>query len=56
MNCAGNWYRDLFRYDWRRKSKTEKREPRISPETIELIKQMASENRLWGAERIQASC
>jgi len=33
--------------------KTEKREPRISPKTIELIKQMASENRLWGAERIR---
>ena len=47
------WHRDLFRYYWRRKSKTEKREPRISPETIELIKQMASENRLWGAERIR---
>ena len=47
------WHRDLFRFYWRRKSKTEKREPRISPETIELIKQMASENRLWGAERIR---
>jgi transposase InsO family protein len=47
------WHRDLFRFYWRRKSKSEKREPRISPETIELIKQMVSENRLWGAERIR---
>jgi hypothetical protein len=50
------WHRDLFRFYWRRKSKTEKREPRISPETIELIKQMASENRLWGANASAASC
>jgi hypothetical protein len=47
------WHRDLFRFYWVRKSKSEKHEPRISPETIELIKQMASENRLWGAERIR---
>ena len=47
------WHRDLFRYYWRRKSKSEKREPRISPETSQLIKQMARENRLWGAERIR---
>jgi hypothetical protein len=38
---------------YRCKSKLEKREPRISPETIELIQQMASENRLRGAERIR---
>jgi putative transposase len=47
------WHRDLFRRYWRCKSKLEKREPRISPETIELIQQMARENRLWGAERIR---
>jgi len=47
------WHRNLFRRYWRRKSKPEKREPRLSPETIELIKQMASENRVWGAERIR---
>jgi len=47
------WHRDLFRRYWRRKSKPEKRDPRISTGTIELIKQMASENRLWGAERIR---
>ena len=47
------WHRDLFRRYWRRKSKPEKRDPRISTETIELIQQMARENRLWGAERIR---
>jgi putative transposase len=47
------WHRDLFRRYWRCKSKPEKREPRISPETFELIQQMARENRLWGAERIR---
>ncbi len=29
------------------------RQPKISPETIALIKEMASTNRLWGAERIR---
>ena len=47
------WHRDLFRRYWRCKSKPEKREPRISLETIELIQQMVRENRLWGAERIR---
>ena len=47
------WHRDLFRRYWRRKSKPEKRDPHISTETIELIQQMARENRLWGAERIR---
>jgi putative transposase len=47
------WHRDLFHRYWRCKSKLEKREPRTSPETIELIQQMARENRLWGAERIR---
>ena len=48
-----SWHRNQFRLYWRRKSKSEKREPRISPEIIELLKQMASENGLWGAERIR---
>ena len=47
------WHHDLFRRYWRYKSKPEKRDPRISADTIELIKQMARENRLWGAERIR---
>jgi putative transposase len=47
------WHRNLFRCYWWCKSKPGKRDPRISPDTIELIKQMARENRLWGAERIR---
>jgi hypothetical protein len=47
------WHRDLFRRYWRRKSKNKRRQPRIAPETIALIKKMAMENRLWGAERIR---
>jgi transposase InsO family protein len=46
-------HRDLFRRYWRSKSKPMKRDPRISTETIELINQITSENRLWGAERIR---
>jgi transposase InsO family protein len=37
---------------WKRKTTTS-RKARVSAETIALIKQMARENRLWGAERIQ---
>ena len=47
------WYRELFWWYWKRKSKPKKRKLRISPETIALIRQMAKENRLWGAERIR---
>jgi putative transposase len=47
------WYRDLFRFYWRRKSRPTTRESRLAQETIELIKQMAEANRLWGAERIR---
>jgi putative transposase len=47
------WHRDLFRRYWRRKSKSKQRKPRISPENIQLIKQLSRENWLWGAERIR---
>ncbi len=47
------WHRDLFRIYWRRKSRAAQTEPRIAQETIRLIRQMSSENRLWGAERIR---
>ncbi len=46
------WHRELFRWYWRRKSK-KNRKPHISHETIDLIKQMAKENRLRGVERIR---
>jgi transposase InsO family protein len=48
------WHRDLFRRYWRWKSKPKKkRKPRLSPETIALIQQMARENLTWGAKRIR---
>lgn len=43
------WHRELFRWYWRRKSQGQ---PGISPETIALIRKIAKENLLWGAERI----
>jgi putative transposase len=47
------WHREGFRLYWRRKSKGKPRQPRISPEAIALIQQMAVENRTWGAKRIR---
>jgi transposase InsO family protein len=38
---------------WRQKSKGKARKPRISEETIALIKQMAIDNRRWGTKRIR---
>jgi hypothetical protein len=42
------WHRELFRLFWKRKTKACARKPRLSPETISLIKEMAAKNRLWG--------
>jgi putative transposase len=47
------WHRELFRLYWKRKSKAASRKPKVAAETIALIRQMATENRLWGAERIR---
>ncbi len=49
------WHRQGFRLLWKlkSKSKSKKREPKISQETIQLIQQMAKKNHLWGAERIR---
>jgi hypothetical protein len=47
------WHRDLFRLYGRNKSRSKARKPRLTQETIKLIKQMATENHLWGAERIR---
>jgi putative transposase len=47
------WHRDLFKWVWRRKSKsTGHRRPLPAP-LIGLIKRLVTENRLWGAERIR---
>jgi putative transposase len=47
------WHRELFRLFWKHKSKADARQPKLSPETITLIKEMVKNNRLWGAERIR---
>ncbi|MEO8288178.1 MAG: integrase core domain-containing protein [Chloroflexota bacterium] len=47
------WHKAGFRLFWKRKSRTASRERKLPAETIELIKWMAIENRLWGAERIR---
>jgi putative transposase len=47
------WHRELFRLYWKRRSKASSHKPKIAAETIALIREMAKENRLWGAERIR---
>jgi putative transposase len=47
------WHRQGFRLFWQRKSQGQARKLRIAEEAIALIKQMAVENRRWGAERIR---
>jgi putative transposase len=47
------WHREGFRLFWRRKSRPKSREPRVPKATVELIRQMAQNNKLWGAERIR---
>ena len=38
---------------WTHKCRVHERKPRLSSEAISLIKEMAANNRLWGAERIR---
>jgi putative transposase len=38
------WRRELFRFDWRLKSKRKQSKPKISHETVDLIRTMAIEN------------
>jgi len=45
------WHREGFRLLWRWKSRsTMPPTPRVSPDLVELIRRMAAENRLWGAD------
>jgi hypothetical protein len=48
-------HRDRFRHVWRRRSRPRSaaRTPKAPPETIALIREMASANPPWGAERIR---
>ena len=48
-----HWHRELFRMHWKRRSKAPAHQPKLAIETIALIREMATNNRLWGAERIR---
>jgi putative transposase len=47
------WHREGFRRFWKRKSQATSQKPKGAAETVALIKEMATKNRLWGAERIR---
>ena len=47
------WHREGFRMFWRRRSQPGSVERRVTAETVSLIREMATKNRLWGAERIR---
>ncbi len=49
------WHRDIFRWMWRRKSQAKKCGGRcaLSGRVVQLMRRMARENPLWGAERIR---
>jgi len=47
------WHRQGFRLFWKDKSRVGSPQPKISKATVALIKEMARDNRLWGAERIR---
>jgi putative transposase len=46
------WHRAGFRALWRWRSRT-RSASRLPPDTVALVRSMASANRLWGAERIR---
>jgi putative transposase len=45
--------RQGFRLFWKYKSRAASSQPKIPAEIVALIKEMAAQNRLWGAERIR---
>jgi putative transposase len=47
------WHRAGFRALWQRKSRPGPGRPPLPAETVALIRQMADDNPLWGAERIR---
>ncbi len=50
------WHWQGFRLLWRHKSRpTASAQPKVAPETIALIREMAAANRSWGAERIRGA-
>jgi putative transposase len=46
------WHREGFRLFWRWKGRSEAGRPKIPQTQIDMIKQMAADNPLWGAPRI----
>ena len=48
-----HWHHQGFKLYWKYKSRAASAKPKISAETVALIKEMAVQNRLWGAERIR---
>jgi len=52
------WHRRGFRLFWRRTSRAvaPSTTPKVAPETIALIKEMAAANRLWGLSASVARC
>jgi putative transposase len=47
------WHRQGFKLYWKYKSRAAAPKPKVAEETVALIKEMAKNNRLWGAERIR---
>lgn len=47
------WHRQGFKLYWNYKARAASGKPKISAEVVALIKDMAVQNRLWGAERIR---
>jgi putative transposase len=47
------WHREAYRLFWRRRSKAYSHKLKVAAKTIALIREMATDNRLWGAERIR---
>ena len=50
------WHRELFRQVWKRRSQAISHQSKVSAEIIALIRDMAKENRLWGAGWIRGNC
>ena len=48
-----HWHRQGFRLYWRYTSRSAAPKPKVAAETVALIKDMAAQNRFWGAERIR---
>ena len=47
------WHRTRLHLFWKHRSKRTSSQPKVPAETVALIKDMAANNRLWGAERIR---